>query len=159
MKETKYAKATTSLDGLLTAGQIYTVLYETLDPAKRVHFTVVDDRGIQCMYSESRFELVLAPQVAPNFSQMQQIADEVNITLQPDESGIKCPVVEQEKLRKATARIAELEDQLEISMKSYLSHVDDCYYWTPAGWEEFKNLRAENESLKAELAVLKRGAL
>lgn len=96
----KQAKALVTIEGLLTINRIYTILSEVLDPAKRLHYSVIDDRGVQCVYQASRFEVVLAPQVAPNFSEMQQIASEVKIT---------CPVVEDYEARKAATNNFLLE--------------------------------------------------
>ncbi len=76
--------------GHLTKDRIYTVVGEPAKDAKWL--TVVDDRGECATYDAARFEALLAPQVAPNFRQMQQIADEVKIT---------CPVVEEAEARKA----------------------------------------------------------
>lgn len=72
----KQVKSLTSLSGLLTKDRIYTVLEES-----NINFVIIiDDRGERCVYDAKRFEVVLAPQVAPDFRQMQQIADGVKFT-------------------------------------------------------------------------------
>jgi hypothetical protein len=110
----EYAKCLRPI-GYLTLHQIYTVVGKPDRDAKWL--TVVDDQGNCATYSADRFEPVLAPQVAPDFRQMKQIADEVKITQSlveafPDgmphgqkysaeqaTTDIKCPVVEQAKKR------------------------------------------------------------
>ena len=105
----RQVKSLVRLDGLLTKDQIYTVIHEM-----KGFVTIVDDRGVQCAYSAARFEAILAPQVAPDFRQMQQIADEVKVTLQPDESGIKCPVVEEFEKRKTIMQEYEDNPTLDV---------------------------------------------
>lgn len=72
----RQVKAIASLDGLITKDRIYTVLFE----GAKGFICIADDRGENTIYSDSRFTIVLAPQVAPTFSEMQQIADSVKIT-------------------------------------------------------------------------------
>lgn len=102
----RQVKSLVNLNGLLTKGNIYTVHYEG-----KGYLTIYDDRGVSCAYSESRFEAIHTPKGSPDFSEMQHIADGVKVTLQPDESGIKCPVVEQYKSRPVDVDtvMAELE--------------------------------------------------
>ena len=87
MKEVKQVEAIVTLDGLLTKGHVYTVLNEN-----KGYITIHDDRGIACVYSESRFSTTLSPKATPDFSENEPIRDEVNIT---------CPVVEEAEKRKA----------------------------------------------------------
>ena len=163
----KQVKSLVTLEGLLTKDNIYTVLSEVLDPAKRIHYTVVDDRGVQCLYSESRFELVLAPQVAPNFSQMQQIADEVKITsFGPSEpkpqidisDRLVCPVVEEADRRKAMINLknAMLDGQLKEQLTARREiALQDCDANLAALLYRAKDRITE---LEDQLAVPKRGA-
>lgn len=110
MNELKIATAKANMPGLLTKGRRYVVKHQNKD-----YVTVIDDRGQSCVYSEIRFDITIhTPKGSPDFSEIAYIEDEVNLTLQPDESGIICPVVEQEKLRKALARITELEQEVEV---------------------------------------------
>lgn len=86
----RQVKSLVKLDGLLTKDQIYTVISET-----KGFVTVIDDRGEQCAYSDTRFEPIHSPKATPDFSQMQYIADEVKIT---------CPVVEEADRRKSESK-------------------------------------------------------
>lgn len=92
--------------GHLTKDRIYTVVSNNSKDAKWL--TVVDDEGNCATYASDRFEPVLAPQVAPNFSEMQRIADEVNFTdyinslESTSEIELICPVVEEAERRKQT---------------------------------------------------------
>jgi hypothetical protein len=70
-----HVKCIQPLPGLITKDLIYAVIQ-----TQSGFVTIIDDRGQHCVYALTRFEPCLAPQAAPTFSQMQQIAANVNFT-------------------------------------------------------------------------------
>lgn len=134
------------IEGFLTKGRQYTVLSERPEEKRLV---MIDDRGLEGWFNESRFSPLLAPQVAPNFSQMQQIADEVKIT---------CPVVEEADRRKAMINLknAMLDGQLKEQLTARREiALQDCDANLAALLYRAKDRITE---LEDQLAVPKRGA-
>ena len=52
-------------------------------------------------------------------------------------------------------RIKELEELLELSQKMTLG-TDDCYYWTPEAWKEFKELKAYSKAQQELLITIQK---
>lgn len=152
------------IEGFLTKGRQYTVLSERPEEKRLV---MIDDRGLEGWFNESRFSPLLAPQVAPNFSQMQQIADEVKITsFGPSEpkpqidisDRLVCPVVEEADRRKAMINLknAMLDGQLKEQLTARREiALQDCDANLAALLYRAKDRITELEN---ELTVPKRGA-
>ena len=99
-----------------------------------------EDRDDSIDFSIAKSTYIAAYRVAESAAIKQQ-----NKHLKLFEESIRHSFREREdnmkkEIEKLQAKIKQLEDAIEIQKHTIL-HTDDCYYWTPHAWEEFKRLK------------------